>query len=250
MPESEEAFLSVRDLHVSYGPVTALRGVTIEVAVGEAVAILGRNGVGKTTTLRAIAGLVDPRPGEVRFEDADLDGLRPEHRIRRGIVLVPEGRSVFPDLDVAENLRMGSYHRRLPRRRHEAEVARVLDLFPELAARRHQHAGSLSGGEQQMLVTARALLAEPRLLLMDEPSLGLAPIAVDRLYEIFTQLRQAGIALVIVEQYVDLALQFTDRAYVLDRGIVAMQGASNDLASSHELIEAYLATVPNDGGVT
>lgn len=242
--------LEVRDIHVSYGAVPALRGVSLQVADGEAVAILGRNGVGKTTTLFAIAGLVDPSQGEVRFEGTDLAGLRPERRIGNGIVLVPEGRGTFPDLDVSENLRMGSYHRRLSRAQHAEAEARVFELFPELEARRRQPAGSLSGGEQQMLVTARGLLAEPRILLMDEPSLGLSPIAIQRLYEIFGRLRQEGIALVVVEQYVDLALRFTDRAYVLDRGTVVMEGSSSELASSHELLDAYLASVPDNEGAT
>ena len=246
----EASLLEVRDLHVAYGAVPALRGVSLEVADGEAVAILGRNGVGKTTTLFAIAGLVDPSPGEVRLGGADLAGLRPERRIGKGIVLVPEGRGTFPDLDVSENLRMGAYHLRLSRAQQAEGQARAFELFPELAARRHQAAGSLSGGEQQMLVTARALLAQPRILLMDEPSLGLSPIAIERLYDMFASLRREGIALVVVEQYVELALRFTDRAYVLDRGTVAMEGPSRELASSHELLDAYLASVPDNKGVT
>ncbi len=246
MPDAAP-MLEVRDIEVSYGVVPAVRGVSIEVCPGEAVAVLGRNGVGKTTTLFAIAGLVTPTAGSVRFEGSDLAGLRPERRIHEGIVLVPEGRGVFPGLTVSENLLMGSYHRGASRRQRAEREERALELFPQLAARRHQAAGSLSGGEQQMLVTARALLAEPRLLMMDEPSLGLAPVIVDRLYEIFADLRAQGIALLIVEQYVDVALSFTDRAYVIDRGRVAMHGRSSELASSHELLDAYLATTPDRG---
>lgn len=242
-----DAFLDVRDVHVSYGVVPAVRGVSLHVRAGEVVAILGRNGVGKTTTLAAIAGLVDPRSGMVCFDGEDLAGLRPERRVRNGIVLVPEGRGVFPALSVAENLLMGSYRRGVRRHQRAEREERAFDVFPELLRLRNRSAGSLSGGEQQMLVTARALLAEPRLLMMDEPSLGLSPIAIDRLYATFTQLRSEGIALLIVEQYVDVALSHSDRAYVLDRGAVVMHGDSTELATSQELLDTYLATVPDKG---
>lgn len=248
MSDVPASFLEVRDLHVSYGAVPALRGVSLSVGAGESVAILGRNGVGKTTTLNAIAGVVEPDRGEVRLEGVDLGKLRPERRIRRGLVLVPEGRGIFPGLTVVENLRLGPYHLRRHRAARAGVEARAFDLFPELARCRDQRAGSLSGGEQQMLVTARAVLAEPHLLLLDEPSLGLSPIAVERLYEIFTRLRADGIALLIVEQYVHLALDFTDRAYVLDRGSVVMQGDSGELAASQEVVDAYLASVHDTEG--
>jgi branched-chain amino acid transport system ATP-binding protein len=243
-----EPLVEVDDVHVSYGAVPALRGVSLRVDAGEAVAILGRNGVGKSTTLAAIAGLVRPSAGSVRMNGFDVAGIKPEHRVQRGVVLVPEGRGIFPELDVVENLSMGCYRRRLRRSALAEAHERAFAMFPELGARRTQQAGSLSGGEQQMLVTARGLLTEPRVLMVDEPSLGLAPIAVDRLYELFGTLRAEGIAVVVVEQYVDLALRFTDRAYLLDRGTVVMEGPSATLASSHELVGAYLATIPDTEG--
>jgi branched-chain amino acid transport system ATP-binding protein len=233
--------LQVEDLHVSYGPVPAVRGLGLEVGQGEAVAILGRNGAGKTTTLRALAGLMTPAGGSVRIDGQDVTTVPAERRVGLGVALVPEGRGVFPQLTVWENLRMGTFHRRLRGGALDTAMASVTDRFPRLAERLGQRAGSLSGGEQQMLAVARGLMSSPRLLLVDEPSLGLAPIIVEQLYELFASLRADGITLLVVEQYVEVALELVDRAYVLDKGRVAVAGEAHELAASPELVEAYLS---------
>jgi branched-chain amino acid transport system ATP-binding protein len=241
--------LQVEDLHVSYGPVPAVRGVDLEIGRGEAVAILGRNGAGKTTTLRALAGLMVPTEGTIRLAGQDVTRVPAERRVALGVALVPEGRGVFPSLSVRENLRMGAFHRRLGHRALKAATASVTERFPRLAERLDQRAGSLSGGEQQMLAVARGMMGDPQLLLVDEPSLGLAPIVVEQLYELFAGLRSEGITLLVVEQYVEVALGLADRAYVLDKGQVALAGTSAELAASPELVETYLAASPEEAVV-
>lgn len=238
--------LEVEDLHVNYGPVPAVRGVDLEVRPGEAVAILGRNGAGKTTTLRALAGLMTPARGVISFDGRSVSTVPAERRVALGMALVPEGRGMFPQLTVRENLRMGAFHRRLRGASLDAAIMRVTDRFPRLAERLHQRAGSLSGGEQQMLAVARGLMSSPRLLLVDEPSLGLAPIVVEQLYELFDALRTDGITLVIVEQYVEVALGLVDRAYVLEKGRVVLTGSADELSASPELVEAYLSASPEE----
>lgn len=234
--------LDAKELHVSYGPLPAVRGVDLSVSEGEAVAILGRNGAGKTTTLKALAGLLPVSGGRVRFGGQDVTALPAERRARLGIVLVPEGRGVFPELSVRDNLAMGAYHRRLGASALRDEIERVTEKFPRLTERMGQRAGSLSGGEQQMLAVARGLMSSPRMLLVDEPSLGLAPIVVEQLYDLLAQLRAEGLTVVVVEQYVELALGFADRAYVLDKGQVVLDGESADLLASSELVEAYMTS--------
>lgn len=241
--------LQVEDLHVSYGPVPAVRGVDLEIGRGEAVAILGRNGAGKTTTLRALAGLMVPTTGTIRLAGKDVTRVPAERRVALGVALVPEGRGVFPSLTVRENLRMGAFHRRLGQRALKAATASVTERFPRLAERLDQRAGSLSGGEQQMLAVARGMMGDPQLLLVDEPSLGLAPIIVEQLYELFDGLRSDGITLLVVEQYVEVALGLADRAYVLDKGRVALAGTAAELAASPELVETYLAASPEEAVV-
>jgi len=234
--------LEVAGLAVSYGTIPAVRAVDIDVGAGEAVALLGRNGAGKTSTLRAVAGLVPARAGHIRLEGRDVSLLPAERRARLGIALAPEGRAVFPGLSVRDNLAMGAYSRRLGRAALAREIERVADRFPRLADRSDQAAGSLSGGEQQMLAIARGLMSAPRLLLIDEPSLGLAPLVVEQVYELLAQLRTEGLTIVVVEQYVDVALEFADRAYVLEKGRVALAGRAAELAAAPELVETYLAS--------
>lgn len=231
-------------LEVSYGPVTAVRGVDLTVGDGEVVVVLGRNGAGKTTTLKAIAGLLPVSSGRIQLDGEDLTGLPAEKRVERGLVLVPEGRGMFAELSVRENLIMGAYHRHLPRSRLKPDIDLVTDRFPRLLERLDQPAGSLSGGEQQMLALARGLMAEPRVLMVDEPSLGLAPIVIEVLYDLLRDLARDGLTLVIVEQYVQVALGVADRAYVLDKGVVALSGTAAELAASPDLIDAYLSTTP------
>jgi branched-chain amino acid transport system ATP-binding protein len=226
---------------VSYGPVTAVRNVDIEVRDGEVLAVLGRNGAGKTTTMKALAGLLPLSAGRITHDGADVSEMAAEDRVRRGIVLVPEGRGVFADLTVRENLVMGAYHRHRAPRTLRDDIERVTGPFPRLTERIDQRAGSLSGGEQQMLAIARGMMAEPSVLMIDEPSLGLAPVIVDDLYEFLGGLAATGITLVIVEQYVHVALGIADRAYVLDKGEVALEGAAADLRASPDLIDTYLA---------
>ncbi len=238
--------IEAKALEVSYGPVTAVRGIDLTVSDGEVVAVLGRNGAGKTTTLKALAGLLPVSDGNIGLDGEDVTRLPADERVRRGLVLVPEGRGMFAELTVRENLVMGAFHRRLPRSRLSADIDRATERFPRLLERLDQPAGSLSGGEQQMLAIARGLMSEPRVLMVDEPSLGLAPIIVELLYGLLADLAKGGLTLVIVEQYVQVALAIADRAYVLDKGVIALSGAAADLASSPELIEAYLSAAPEE----
>ena len=234
------ALLEVRGLAVAFGKVRVLEDVDFAVGAGEVVALLGTNGAGKSTLLRAVSGLLRPAAGEVRLDGADVTGLRPVELVRRGVVQMPGGRATFPGLSVEENLRVGGVA--IPRADRSGRVAEVLDLFPWLAERRTQLAGSLSGGQQQQLALARALMARPRLLMIDELSLGLAPIVVEQLLEVLGGLREAGVALVIVEQHVDLALSFADRAYFLERGQVRFEGPAADLHGRTDLLRAVFLT--------
>ena len=233
--------LELREVAASYGSVEAVRNVTLTVPDGATVALLGRNGAGKTTTLRVISGVVRPRRGEVWFEGQRLDGQRPDEIARLGVAHVPEGRHVFPALSVMENLATGAYWRRLGRGDVRREATQVLEYFPALLPHRRQPAGSLSGGEQQMLAIARALIARPRLLMVDEPSLGLSPVLVDELYERLRVLnREEKVTVLLVEQYVDLALEIADYAYVLEKGELVLQGPARDLESHPEVVSAYV----------
>jgi len=235
-----EPMLAVDGIDVSYGPVTALRGVTLRVEPGEMVSLLGANGAGKTTTLRTISGLLAPSRGRIAIDGHDATGVPANKVVRLGVAHLPEGRELFPELTVVENLRLGHW----PARRDRGGVHRLtdqmMDMFPRLRERAKQPSGTLSGGEQQMLAVARALMSEPQLLLVDELSLGLAPIIVHELFETIAEVNRRGTAVLLVEQFVHLALRYTARAYVLARGEVVMEGASRDLLESPELIEAYL----------
>jgi branched-chain amino acid transport system ATP-binding protein len=230
--------LEVRDLHVSYGEIPALKGISLSVAAGEIVALLGSNGAGKTTTLKTLSGLLVPRAGEIVLDDRPIGGLPAHLIVRRGIAHVPEGRRVFNRLTVQENLEMGAYTR------SDAGVAedleRVFALFPRLRERRAQVAGTLSGGEQQMLSIGRALMGNPRLLLLDEPSMGLAPVLVEQIFETVQDINRQGTTILLVEQNVALALDVAQRAYVLETGSIVLSGAAADLARNQDVRRAYL----------
>jgi branched-chain amino acid transport system ATP-binding protein len=231
--------LEVRDLHAGYGDVPVLRGISLTVGAGEIVALVGANGAGKTTTLRAIAGLLAPSRGEIHFGGARIDGVAAHEVVARGLVLTPEGRKIFPSLTVRENLDLGGY---LPaaRSRREASRERVMGLFPILRDRQRQPAGTLSGGEQQMLAIARSLMSEPRLLMLDEPSLGLAPLIVDRILDVIQAINRDGTPVLLVEQNVHRALALATRAYVLEQGAVTLTGAGPALAAREDVRRAYL----------
>jgi branched-chain amino acid transport system ATP-binding protein len=230
--------LEIRDLHVYYGEIAALKGVSLSVEKGEIVALLGNNGAGKTTTLRALSGLLVPRAGHVALEGESLSGIPAHAIVRKGIAHVPEGRHVFNRLTVRENLEMGAYSR--SDRRVTADLDRVFQLFPRLAERRQQVAGTLSGGEQQMLAIGRALMADPRLLLLDEPSMGLAPVLVEQIFETVQDINRQGTTILLVEQNAAMALDVARRAYVLETGTVVLSGAAADLAQDPDVRRAYL----------
>lgn len=231
--------LELRALSSGYGAIEALKGVTLRVEKGEIVTLIGANGAGKTTTLRTITGLVSPTAGEVFFEGKKLNGV-PTHRITgMGVSMVPEGRAVFGNLTAEENLDMGAYLQKNRAKRNE-NLARVFKLFPRLEERRKQSAGTLSGGEQQMLAIGRAMMATPRLLLLDEPSLGLAPLLVHSIFEAIDEINKEGTTILLVEQNAKAALKHSHRAYVLETGSIVMEGESSKLAEDRRVKEAYL----------
>lgn len=239
--------LVVEGVDAHYGPVQALRGLSLRVGAGEMVALLGANGAGKTTTLRVISGLLAPTLGMVTLNGEPIDGLSAQRVVRLGVAHMPEGRELFPELTVTENLQLGHWPNRKDRSGESARIDEMFDLFPRLRERATQAAGTMSGGEQQMLTAARALMSEPALLLVDELSLGLAPIVVQQLFDALVAVNRRGCAILLVEQFVHLALQHTSRAYVLARGEVAVEGSSAELLASPELMEAYLGEVAIDG---
>lgn len=234
-----QPLLQVRSLDVRYGAVQAVDGINFDVEQGEIVALLGANGAGKSSTLNALVGLVPTFSGEVIFEDNNITNIRPEMLPGLGMTLSPEGRRVFGTLSVAENLQMGAFGLRDP---NEIGAAwdRVFDLFPILAERRNQFAGTLSGGQQQMLAVGRALMSNPKMLLLDEPSLGLAPKIIEQIFELIKTLNDQGVTILVVEQNVSMALDIAHRAYVLANGTVATSGAAEELAESSNLQNAYL----------
>jgi branched-chain amino acid transport system ATP-binding protein len=230
--------LSVEQVKSSYGRIEALHGVSIEVARGEIVALLGANGAGKTTLIRAISGVQPISAGRIRFDDRPLEGVAAHARVALGIAQVPEGRQVFAPLSVEDNLRLGAWPRR--NARLDAELASVYELFPALASRRRISAGMLSGGEQQMLAIGRALMAKPRLLLLDEPSMGLAPILVEQILDVVRGLKQAGLTVLLVEQNARAALAIADRGYVVETGRIATSGSAVELLADAGVQAAYL----------
>lgn len=240
-----EATLSLQNVEVAYGAIVAVRGISFEVAPGEVVALVGSNGAGKTTTLRTISGLLRPRAGSIRYGETDLTRLAPHRIVAHGICHAPEGRQIFGTLTVRENLMLGAVRR--ADRRDAAAIGADLDqvfaYFPVLHERLGQTGGTLSGGEQQMLAIGRALMAKPRLLLLDEPSLGLAPVLVDRIFAVIAQLKAAGATILLVEQNARKALRVADRAYVLETGRVVLAGPAAALAANPDVERAYLGGV-------
>jgi branched-chain amino acid transport system ATP-binding protein len=233
-----EALLAIRELRAGYGDTDVLRGIDLEVAAGEIVAVLGSNGVGKSTLNRTISGILRASAGAIRFADAAIERERPAAIVARGLIHVPEGRRIFPNLSVRENLDLGSYRRGAERRAANRE--RVFAIFPRLSERRTQRAGTLSGGEQQMLAIGRGLMAEPRLLILDEPSLGLSPILVEELFALIARIHADGVAVLLVEQNVVQSLEIASRAYILAEGQCVMSGLAADIGADPRLKRAYL----------
>lgn len=233
------SLLEVKKLAVSYGDMIALHEISIAIEEGEAVTVLGANAAGKTTLLRAVSGLIPVRQGTVHFDGEPLNGVSPHERVERGLIHVPEGRLVFPFLSVEDNLILGAFTKRA-RGTMKSSLERVYSMFPRLPERRAQMAGSLSGGEQQMLALGRGLMALPRLLMLDEPSLGLAPVLVQEVMDRVDRIRSEGVTVLIVEQNVKQTLKFVDRGYVLENGWIALTGSAGELGASDEVRRAYL----------
>ena len=231
--------LKVTDLAVSYGAIKALRGISFEVNTGEIITLIGSNGAGKTTTLHAISNIIKKSAGEIRFEDENIGDLAPDAIVKRGLIHVPEGRRIFANLTVKENLEMGAFTR-TDKAEIKADMEVVYEMFPRLKERLKQISGTLSGGEQQMLAMGRALMSKPKLLLLDEPSMGLAPILVDEIFSIIQQINKAGTTILLVEQNAEMALEIADRAYVLESGRIKFSGTGAELAQSDKIKKAYL----------
>ena len=234
--------LKIEDLKVNYGGINAVKGVSFEVPEGSVVSLIGANGAGKSTILRTIAGLVKPVSGKVSFNDEVITGADTSDIIAKGITLVPEGRRVFPDMTVLDNIKIGAYLR------HdglEEDIEHMYSLFPRLKERKWQLAGTLSGGEQQMLALARALMSKPKLLMMDEPSLGLAPLIVKGIFEIIKEINKSGVTVLLIEQNANMALKASDYAYVLEPGQLSMEGSGEELLSNEAIREAYLGKNSN-----
>ncbi len=231
--------LTLENVSVNYGAIEALTGISMHVESGEVVTLIGANGAGKTTTLRTITGLLQPRAGKISFEGEDISGRATHRLVAKGISMSPEGRGVFANLSVRENLQMGAYLKK-DKRAIAAEMERAFQMFPRLKERESQKAGTLSGGEQQMLAIGRALMSQPRLLLLDEPSLGLAPLVVHTIFEAIDEIKSKGTTILLVEQNAHAALKHSDRAYVLETGRIVMEGSSKELAADPRIKEAYL----------
>jgi branched-chain amino acid transport system ATP-binding protein len=232
------ALLDIRDLRVGYTRTNVLHGVTMEIGAGEIVALLGSNGAGKSTLNRTITGLLRPRNGSIIFNGVAIDHFSPKDIVSLGLIHVPEGRRIFPNMSIEENLDLGSYRRGTKRR--EQNRGRVYQIFPRLAERRRQLAGTLSGGEQQMLAIGRGLMAEPKLLIMDEPSLGLSPLLVEELFGLIRSINADGVSVLLVEQNVVQSLEIAQRAYILEQGACVLSGSADDLRTDPKLLQAYL----------
>jgi len=239
MAETHRPLLEVSSLQVAYGGIHAVKGIDLLISPGELVALIGSNGAGKTTTLKTLAGLLQPVSGQIQYDGNSLNDVPSHRRVALGMALVPEGRGVFARLTVAENLQMGAYCRN---NRHEiaTDLERMYALFPRLAERRDQLAGTLSGGEQQMVAMARALMSRPRLLMLDEPSMGLAPLMVQKIFETIRDIAALGMSILLVEQNARLALQAANRGYVMESGTITLSGASGELLGSEAVQRAYL----------
>lgn len=234
---SNEIILSIKDLCISYGGIEAVRNISIDVPKGEIVTLIGANGAGKSSMIKAIAGLIKPKSGDIIFEGSNVAGIKPDQIVSRGITLVPEGRRVFPNLTVKENLKIGAYLRKDD---IKSDIEYVYGLFPRLKEREWQLAGTLSGGEQQMLAVGRALMAKPKLIMMDEPSLGLAPLVVRDIFTIINTINDQGITVLLNEQNANMALKCADHAYVLESGRLTMSGTGEELLRDEAIKEAYL----------
>lgn len=230
--------LEVRQLHAAYGAMKVLHGIDLEIAEGEIVALLGSNGAGKSTLNNNISGIYTPKSGDIIFDGENITGLSSEKVVERGIIQVPEGRRVFPNMTVLENLLLGGYRR--GRKQRDKNLEKVVSLFPRLSERFDQLAGTLSGGEQQMLAIGRGLMAEPKLLILDEPSLGLSPLLVEEMFNLISDLNKQGLSIFLVEQNVMQSLEIADRAYVIENGEVAMSGLAGDLIDDPQLRKTYL----------
>ena len=233
--------LKIDDLKVRYGGIEAVKGISFEVPEGAIVTLIGANGAGKSTTLRTIAGLVNPASGRIHRQAEDITGMSPDKIVTRGITLVPEGRRVFPDLTVLENLKVGAYLRR-DKNEIEHDLLWVYDLFPRLKERSWQAAGTLSGGEQQMLAVGRALMSRPKLIMMDEPSLGLAPIIVKGIFDIIKEINRMGVTVLLIEQNANMALKIADVGYVLETGRITLTGSGQELLRNEDVKKAYLGS--------
>jgi len=234
--------LEVKDLNVSYGGIRAVKGISFEVPEGEVVTLIGANGAGKSSTLRSIVGLEKPAHGSILFEGKELSGMGTEQIVTTGITLVPEGRRVFPNLSVLENLKIGAYQRKDSL---EEDIQWIYGLFPRLKERSWQMAGTLSGGEQQMLAIGRALMSRPKLIMMDEPSLGLAPIVVQGVFDIIREINKQGVTILLVEQNANMALKAAHRAYVMETGQITLSGTGRELAENEQVKAAYLGKAKN-----
>ena len=229
--------LRIEDLRVNYGGIEAVKGIALEVPEKEIVALIGANGAGKSTVLRTIAGIVKPALGKIAFMDEEITALSPDRIVAKGITLVPEGRRVFPDLTVLENLKVGAF---LRKDNLNQDIQWVYELFPRLKERSWQAAGTLSGGEQQMLAVGRALMSRPKLMMMDEPSLGLAPIIVQDIFNIIREINKLGVTILLIEQNANMALKTANTAYVLETGRISMKGTGKELLNNEEVKRAYL----------
>lgn len=242
LPDQSQAILQLRGLSVSYGSIQAVKGIDIALFPGELACLIGANGAGKTTTLNAIAGLLPPAGGDVIYAGKRVNPVPAHKRLAAGIALVPEGRGIFTRLTVEENLRMGAYIRR-DKAGVEADMEKVFEMLPRVKERLPQVAGTLSGGEQQMLAIGRALLSRPRLLLLDEPSMGLAPIIVEKIFEVIQSVAREGVTILLVEQNANLALEFSSRGYVMESGAITLTGSGEALLADQRVREAYLGEI-------
>jgi branched-chain amino acid transport system ATP-binding protein len=239
-PEAGGLLLQLQDVHTFYGSIEALKGISVDVNQGEIVTLIGANGAGKSTTLKTISGLLTPREGTITFRGETVSGLKVHEVTAKGIIHVPEGRRIFPRMSVEENLEMGAYLRTNDPEGVKTSMERAYDLFPRLKERRTQKGGTLSGGEQQMLAMARGIMADPKLLMLDEPSMGLAPVIVEIIFETIHKLNERGITILLVEQNAAMALQIANRGYVLETGKVVLEGSGKDLLANEQVRKAYL----------
>jgi len=234
--------LEVKDLRVSYGKIEAIKGISLHVEKGEIVTLVGANGAGKTTLLKTISGILKPTKGVINFEDKDVQKIAPHDRVLEGLCQAPEGRGIFPGMTVLENLEMGKFARKDWKKELDEDLERVYTLFPRLKERQNQAGGTLSGGEQQMLSIGRALMARPRLLLLDEPSMGLAPMFIQQIFKIIREIQQQGVSILLVEQNAAQALACANRAYILETGNIVKEGSGKELLKDDAVKKAYLGT--------